>query len=180
MSFGRCVSAQIAYMSVTTNLHLQTRYGQGARSTAIKGAAPRKKANGPAAILPILIGTRFRSRSLFAAKMIATGSRFVFFRDQSALPPRPVLRRNFLPRLRLSFSGTMCGYHARSCQGKEEFAKKRAVVAVARKLAVLLLSLWKHQRPYQPFPLAGSRLNLQQTKEDRRFGTIAVHRLEAL
>ena len=59
-------------------------------------------------------------------------------------------------------------------------AKKRATVAVARKLAVLLLSLWKHQRPYQPFPLAGSRLNLQQTKEDRRFGTIAVHRLEAL
>lgn len=56
----------------------------------------------------------------------------------------------------------------------------RATVAVARKLAVLLLSLWKHQRPYQPFPLAGGRLNLQQTKEDRRFGTIAVHRLEAL
>jgi len=33
-------------------------------------------------------------------------------------------------------------------------AKKRATVAVARKLAVLLVSLWKHQRPYQPFPLA--------------------------
>lgn len=33
-------------------------------------------------------------------------------------------------------------------------AKKRATVAVARKLAVLLLSLWKHQRPYQPFPFA--------------------------
>lgn len=33
-------------------------------------------------------------------------------------------------------------------------AKKRATVAVARKLAVLLLSLWKSQRPYQPFPLA--------------------------
>lgn len=31
-------------------------------------------------------------------------------------------------------------------------AKKRATVAVARKLAVLLLSLWKSQRPYQPFP----------------------------
>lgn len=31
-------------------------------------------------------------------------------------------------------------------------AKKRAVVATARKLAVLLLSLWKHQEPYQPFP----------------------------
>lgn len=33
-------------------------------------------------------------------------------------------------------------------------AKKRATVAVARKLAVLLLSLWKSQRPYQPFPVA--------------------------
>lgn len=33
-------------------------------------------------------------------------------------------------------------------------AKKRATVAVARKLAVLLLSLWKNHRPYQPFPLA--------------------------
>lgn len=31
-------------------------------------------------------------------------------------------------------------------------AKKRAVVAVARKLAVLLLTLWKKQSPYQPFP----------------------------
>jgi transposase len=31
-------------------------------------------------------------------------------------------------------------------------AKKRAVVAVARKLAVLLLSLWKNERTYLPFP----------------------------
>ena len=31
-------------------------------------------------------------------------------------------------------------------------AKKRATVAVARKLAVLLLSLWKSQQPYQHFP----------------------------
>jgi transposase len=31
-------------------------------------------------------------------------------------------------------------------------AKKRATVAVARKLAVLLLSLWKSQSSYQPFP----------------------------
>jgi len=30
-------------------------------------------------------------------------------------------------------------------------AKKRAVVAVARKLCVLLLSLWKNQTPYQPY-----------------------------
>src|SRR6267378_537810 len=33
-------------------------------------------------------------------------------------------------------------------------AKKRATVAVARKLAVLLLSLWKNRRQYQPFPQA--------------------------
>ena len=31
-------------------------------------------------------------------------------------------------------------------------AKKRAVVAVARKLAVLLLVLWKNNSPYQAFP----------------------------
>jgi len=31
-------------------------------------------------------------------------------------------------------------------------AKKRAVVAVARKLAVLLLTLWKSRQPYEPFP----------------------------
>src|SRR5436190_9125484 len=31
-------------------------------------------------------------------------------------------------------------------------AKKRAVVAVARKLCVLLLSLWKNQTAYQPYP----------------------------
>lgn len=31
-------------------------------------------------------------------------------------------------------------------------ARKRAVVAVARKLAVLLLSLWKNQQAYEPFP----------------------------
>jgi transposase len=31
-------------------------------------------------------------------------------------------------------------------------AKKRAVVAVARKLAVLLLTVWKNKSPYQAFP----------------------------
>ena len=31
-------------------------------------------------------------------------------------------------------------------------AKKRAVVAVARKLCVLLLSLWKNNTHYEPFP----------------------------
>lgn len=51
-------------------------------------------------------------------------------------------------------------------------AKKRAVVAVARKLSVLLLSLWKNQTAYQPYP--GSK-----TWRTQKSGTIAIHRVEA-
>src|SRR6266496_2238510 len=51
-------------------------------------------------------------------------------------------------------------------------ARKRAVVAVARKLAVLLLSLWKNRSHYEAFPH-------WQTIEDKRSGTIAMHRVEA-
>ena len=51
-------------------------------------------------------------------------------------------------------------------------AKKRAVVAVARKLAVLLLSLWKNRSYYEAFPH-------WQTIEDKGSGTIAMHRMEA-
>src|SRR2546427_5775414 len=51
-------------------------------------------------------------------------------------------------------------------------AKKRAVVAVARKLAVLLLSLWKNRSDYDAFPHC-------QTIEDKPSGTIAIHRVEA-
>jgi hypothetical protein len=36
--------------------------------------------------------------------------------------------------------------------------KKRAIVAVARKLAVLLLSLWKHGTDYEPRATAGPAL----------------------
>ncbi len=50
-------------------------------------------------------------------------------------------------------------------------ARKQAVVAVARKLAVLLLSLWKNRRHYEAFPH-------WQTIEDKRSGTIAMHRVE--
>lgn len=52
-------------------------------------------------------------------------------------------------------------------------ARKRAVVAVARKLCVLLLSLWKNNSRYEPFPQSG------QPSEDTRSGTIAMHRLKA-
>jgi transposase len=38
--------------------------------------------------------------------------------------------------------------------------KKRAVVAVARKLAVLLLSLWKHNTDYEPRVTAGPALGV--------------------
>lgn len=50
--------------------------------------------------------------------------------------------------------------------------RKRAVVAVARKLAVLLLSLWKNRSHYEAFPH-------WQTIQDKRSGTIAMHRVEA-
>ena len=44
------------------------------------------------------------------------------------------------------------GYGLALAAGGTSRAKKRAVVAVARKLAVLLLTLWKNQRSYQAFP----------------------------
>ena len=40
----------------------------------------------------------------------------------------------------------------RLAQERTARAKKRAVVAVARKLAVLLLTLWKSHEPYESFP----------------------------
>jgi transposase len=43
-------------------------------------------------------------------------------------------------------------YGLRLAQDGTAKAKKRAVVAVARKLAVLLLTLWKSRQPYEPFP----------------------------
>lgn len=40
----------------------------------------------------------------------------------------------------------------RLCARGGKNAKKRAVVAVARKLSVIMLSMWKSQQPYQAFP----------------------------
>lgn len=42
----------------------------------------------------------------------------------------------------------------RLAEGGTARAKKRAVVAVARKLAVLLLMLWKERVPYEAYPAA--------------------------
>jgi transposase len=44
-------------------------------------------------------------------------------------------------------------YGLRLAQDGTARAKKRAVVAVARKLAVLLLTLWKSRQPYETFPI---------------------------
>jgi transposase len=44
-------------------------------------------------------------------------------------------------------------YGLRLAQDGTAKAKKRAVVAVARKLAVLLLTLWKSRQPYEAFPI---------------------------
>jgi len=37
--------------------------------------------------------------------------------------------------------------------------KKRAIVAVARKLSVLLLSMWRNRKPFQPFPQGAPQLS---------------------
>lgn len=36
--------------------------------------------------------------------------------------------------------------------------KKRAIVAVARKLAVLLLSMWRNGKKFEPFPHSATQL----------------------
>ncbi len=46
-------------------------------------------------------------------------------------------------------------------------AKKRAVVAVARKLAVLLLTLWKNKSSYQAFPQRSSREKMRTNDLER-------------
>ena len=48
-------------------------------------------------------------------------------------------------------------YGLRLAQDGTAKAKKRAVVAVARKLAVLLLTLWKFRQPYEAFPIMAHR-----------------------
>ena len=42
-------------------------------------------------------------------------------------------------------------------ESKDQRRKKRAVVALARKLAVLMLSLWKNGSCYEPFPAASAK-----------------------
>ena len=49
---------------------------------------------------------------------------------------------------------TLRQYGLALASGGTPRAKKRAVVAVARKLAVLLLTLWKNKSVYQAFPLS--------------------------
>ena len=47
-------------------------------------------------------------------------------------------------------------------------AKKRAVVAVARKLAVLLLTVWKNKSPYQAFPQQREKMRIHDLERLRR------------
>lgn len=53
-------------------------------------------------------------------------------------------------------------------------AKKRAVVAVARKLSVLLLSLWKNQTLFRPFPQV---MKIATRKKQAHFQFYAVVRV---
>jgi transposase len=110
-------------------------------------------------------------------------------RDQSGAsdPQLRISKRGdpYLRRLLVSASHYILGpfgpesalrqYGLNLAAGGTRRAKKRAIVAVARKLAVLLLSLWKNQASYQPFPSPMRSL----TEDSTESGTIAMHRLEA-
>ena len=48
------------------------------------------------------------------------------------------------------------GLKLAACGGKR--GKKRAIVAVARKLAVLLLSMWRNGKKFEPFPQSATQL----------------------
>jgi len=62
-------------------------------------------------------------------------------------------------------------YGLRLAAGGTSRAKKRAVVAVARKLAVLLLTLWKNKSAYQAFP--GHDEEKMRTSDRERLRCIA-------
>jgi transposase len=48
------------------------------------------------------------------------------------------------------------GLKLAACGGKR--GKKRAIVAVARKLAVILLSMWRNRKKFEPFPQSATQL----------------------
>ena len=154
------LTTQIKVLEREINTLAQTKYPQTAQLRQIPGVGP--------------------ITALYFVLKIEDPSRFAQVRDVGAyvgLCPRrdqsgesdPQLRISkcgdaYLRRLLVSAAqyilgpfgpeGALRQYGLRLAAEGTARAKKRATVAVARKLAVLLLSLWKSQRPYQPFPLA--------------------------
>lgn len=152
------LTARIKVLEREINTLARTKYPQSARLEEIPGVGP--------------------ITALYFVLKIEDPNRFTQVRDVGAyagLCPRrnqsgesdPQLRISkrgdaYLRRLLVSASQYILGpfgpesalrsYGLRLAAEGTARAKKRATVAVARKLAVLLLSLWKSQRPYQPFP----------------------------
>ena len=106
-------------------------------------------------------------------------------RDQSGEndPPLRISKRGdaYLRRLLVSSAQYILGpfappsalrqYGLKLAAGGTARAKKRAVVAVARKLAVLLLTLWKNKSPYQACP--GQNREKVRTSDRERLRSIA-------
>ena len=67
------------------------------------------------------------------------------------IPPKSADRvlQPYTPTARKRLGAATVGSHLAARGGKQ--AKSKAVVAVARKLAVLLHHLWSTQEPYMPF-----------------------------
>jgi len=152
-----CLNKQIATCEEAIERIAAERYPEAARLRQIPGV-------GPITSLSFVLGVedpeRFpESRDVGAWLGLVPG------RDQSGDSDKqmPISREGnrYLRGLLVQSAQYILGHFGPDCELKRygqriaerggKTAKKRAVVAVARKLSVLLLTLWKHQRDYEPF-----------------------------
>lgn len=152
-----CLNKQIATCEEAIERIAAERYPEAARLRQIPGV-------GPITSLSFVLGVedpeRFpESRDVGAWLGLVPG------RDQSGDSDKqmPISREGnrYLRGLLVQSAQYILGHFGPDCELKRygqriaerggKAAKKRAVVAVARKLSVLLLTLWKHQRDYEPF-----------------------------
>lgn len=154
------LTARIKNLELEINALARTKYPQSARLQQIPGVGP---------ITALYFVLKIEDPSRFPnVRDVGAYAGLCPKRDQSGEsdPQLRISKRGdaYLRRLLVSASNYILGpfgpesalrqYGLRLAVEGTARAKKRATVAVARKLAVLLLSLWKSQRPYQPFPLA--------------------------
>ena len=152
------LTARIKVLEREINILARTKYPQTARLEEIPGVGP---------ITALYFVLKIEDPNRFAqVRDVGAYAGLCPRRDQSGEsdPQLRISKRGdaYLRRLLVSASQYILGpfgpesalrsYGLKLAAEGTARAKKRAVVAVARKLAVLLLSLWKSQRSYQPFP----------------------------